>query len=264
MERIVFAQGWESYFEQNGIKLFDDFYYREANLKVLNHKKRCVNSVTIGEGAQQKTFFIKRFGYCHLTDIILSLHNFMQICSQSACEYRNANFLLEKGFGTYRPVCFGERTIGGIEQKSFVVTEKLGGESLDKYVAANFEHLERIEKEKILKSLGQMIRRIHDCDISLPDLYIWHLFITAKDGDYEFAVIDLHRMKYKVKSQNEKIKNLGRLDYSLRDEYFDEGLRRALIEGYDQKESDLLFKQIRRRSARLSKRRKTKRYTKKL
>ncbi len=260
MGKIIYGDGWESYFKQNGLKSFDDFYYSKADMKILNSKKRYVNSLRLGQGAEQKTFFIKRFGFCHLTDILLSLHNFGGLRSQAYCEYVNANRLIKKGFGTYRPVCYSEKMFLGIEQRSFVVTEKLSGESLDSFVAGNFAKLGRIEKEQILKSLGETIRRIHDYDISLPDLYIWHLFISQKDNRYEFSVIDLHRMKYKVSSQKEKIQNLGRLDYSLRDDSFDEGLRRALIEGYDRRYSDRLFSEVRKYSAKLLKRRNVKRY----
>jgi hypothetical protein len=69
-------------------------------------------------------------------------------------------------------------------------------------------------------------------------------------------------MKYKVSSQKEKIQNLGRLDYSLRDEYFDEGLRRIIIESYDKKNFERIFGEVRRYSANLLKRRKVKRYFK--
>ncbi len=267
MERIFFAEGWQSYFDEYGLKSFDDFFNCDADFGILESSKRYVNSVSFGDGPQRKTFFIKRFRYCHLEDIFLSLRNFGRLCSQAACEYENANYLLNNGFATYRSVCFGEQTIFGIERRSFVVTEALNGQSLDGFVAENFEKLERPEKEQILKELGQAIRRIHDCDISLPDLYIWHVFITKNQGGgsatadkYEFAIIDLHRMKYKVRSRKEKIKNLARLDYSLRDEYFDEGLRRVLIEAYSGGEAESLFSEMRQGSAKLLRRRRPKPY----
>jgi tRNA A-37 threonylcarbamoyl transferase component Bud32 len=172
---------------------------------------------------------------------------------------------MKKGFGVYRPLCFGDRTTLGIERESFVVTEGLSSQSMDGFIVKNFEKLENSEKEQILKDLGKTIRRIHDCDISLPDLYIWHLFINKNQrGQYEFAVIDLHRMKYRVTSSNEKIKNLSRLDYSLRDEYFDENLRRVLIEAYtgdcSREAVDSLFCKVRQGAAKLLRRRKQKPY----
>lgn len=274
MERIVFAEGWQSYFDEYGLKSLDDFFGCEADLDILESSKRYVNAVSFGEGSQRKNFFIKRFRYCHLEDIFLGLNNFGRLRSQAACEYENASYLLNKGFGTYRPVCFGEQTTLGIERRSFVVTEELDGRALDCFVAENFEKLERPEKEQILKELGRTIRRIHDCDISLPDLYIWHLFIRENQSDqpaadkyaaahkYEFAVIDLHRMKYRVKSRKEKIRNLARLDYSLLDEYFEEGLRRVLIAAYSGERDDSVFSKVRRGSAKLLKRRRPKPYTK--
>jgi len=247
--RIVYRQGWESYFGRYGLNTFEDFYYHNADLKVLNVSKRYVNKVSFGEGTNCKTFFIKRFAYCHLKDIILSISNFKRIRSQSESEYINANFLVEKGFSTYLPVCFGEQKKFGIEKRSFVITEKLDGESLSGFVRRNVGQIENSEKEKIIRAVGRTIRKIHDCNISLPDLYIWHLFLTKKSDDYEIAVIDLHRMKYNVTNTDEKIKNLGRLDYSLLDKYFDENLRRVLIEAYDPENCDSIFSQVRSYSA---------------
>ena len=68
----------------------------------------------------------------------------------------------------------------------------------------------------------------------MPDLYIWHIYIDEKEnsGELDFAVIDLHRMSRSIKSCSRKIKNLGRLHHSMIDEYFDDELRRLLIESY--------------------------------
>ena len=54
--------------------------------------------------------------------------------------------------------------------------------------------------------LSVMIR----AGISLPDLYVWHIFLTTEmaSGKLEFAVIDLHRMKRNVTNKNEQLKNL--------------------------------------------------------
>jgi tRNA A-37 threonylcarbamoyl transferase component Bud32 len=261
VERIFFAEDWQSYFDKFGLKSFDDFFNCDVDFNILKTCKRYVNSVSFGEGSESKTFFIKRFGYCHLEDIFLGLYNFGRLYSQAGCEYENARYLLNEGFATYRPLCYGEQTILGIERRSFVVTEALKGQSLDCFVAENFEKLRMPEKEQIFRELGRTIRKIHNCDINLPDLYIWHLFITKEQsGGYEFAVIDLHRMKYRVSSSKEKTKNLARLDYSMRDEYFDEDLRRVLIEAYNGKESELLFSEVRQGSAKLLRRRKPKPY----
>jgi hypothetical protein len=85
--------------------------------------------------------------------------------------------------------------------------------------------------------LAKLVRKVHDAGIGLTDLYVWHIFIREKanndgDVDYDFAIIDLHRMERNVRNRTRQIKNLGRLDYSMRDKYFDEALRRLFVESY--------------------------------
>ena len=122
----------------------------------------------------------------------------------------------------------------GIEKKSFFVTEKIKGPCFADFVAQNWLQLERKQKEKIITCLGRMFRKIHNAGISLPDLYVWHIFLTA-EADSEksdFAVIDLHRMKRNVTNKNEQLKNLGRFHHSMIEKYFSNDDRGLLIEAY--------------------------------
>ena len=260
MKKVIFADSWQSLFADNGLKSFDDFFALEADKEILNSKKRYVNSFTLGE----KTFFIKRFSYSHLKDIFFTLSNFGGILSQSACEWKNAHHLIENGFSAYKPICYGEDTWLGIEKKSFFVTEKLDCCCLTEFVAKNFPKLERSQKEKLIASLAGTIRKIHDTGISLPDLYIWHVYIDEKQaGEYEFSIIDLHRMKQK-NNLNERINNLARFDHSLLGEYFDVQLRDYFIDSYigdnPLKGMESFSEKIKTISAKLSKRRNQKPY----
>ncbi len=70
-------------------------------------------------------------------------------------------------------------------------------------------------------------------NVSLPDLYVYHIYITERAvGEYDFAVIDLHRMSRNVTGRNQKLKNLGRLHHSMLDEYFDDELKQLLVKSY--------------------------------
>ena len=264
MKKVVFADNWQSFFTRYGLKSFDDFFAIQADEQVLKASKRYVNSFTLGQQADKKTFFIKRFSYSHLKDIFFALYNFGSFLSQAACEWKNSHYLIEKGFSTYKPICYGEHTWRGIERKSFFVTEKIQGQCLTEFVAENFAKLNQSQKEKIIASLGKTIRKIHDAQISLPDLYIWHIFINEKQaGEYEFAIIDLHRMKQK-NNLNERIRNLARFDYSLLAEYFDDKLRQLLIQSYIGDNHingmDCLAEKVRLYSSKISKRRNQKPY----
>ena len=234
MERMVFADSWESFFFEAGFRSFDDFFDYHYEVEGLKDKKRAVNILTLGQGAERKEFFMKRFHHSHLKDMFLAWRDFGGLMSQAAVEWKNAKLLLSCGIETYRPACFGERIRWGLEKESFLVTEKLQTQCLTDFVAGNWPRLTQQQKEELIAELAGFVRRIHDAGISLPDLYVWHIFISenSSNGKYEFTVIDLHRMERNVTNSSQQIKNLGRFDYSMRDEYFDDRLRRLFIESY--------------------------------
>ena len=188
-----------------------------------------------------------------------------RICSQSAYGWENANLLSAKGIETYRPACFGETFTFGIESKSFLVTEQVRAEELKDFVAQKWLGLSEEDKNAIISQLGAFVHRIHDANISLPDLYIWHLFIKQQaPGQWEFTVIDLHRMVRNTADKNEQMRNLAMLDHSMVDKYFDQTSRKLLIESYalDHRPGGVekLADKVRRLSASISARRKPKPY----
>ncbi len=271
MERVVFADSQKQFFAEAGLKSFDGLFEHSAagpinKNKKNKNKKRNVSTLTLQTGSTCKEFFIKRFYHPHYKDIITSWWNFKRQISQAEIEWHNARLLLEHGFGTYQPVCFGEKTKLGLERKSFIITEKLKTQPMPEFVAENWQQMTRQKKEKIICSLAKLIRKIHDTRISLPDLYIWHIFIKENEdtADCSFQIIDLHRMMHNVTSKNHQIKNLARLDYSLLDKYFDENLRRLLIQVYAGNDwpggADKLFAKIKKHSAKLLTKRTQKQY----
>jgi hypothetical protein len=234
VERIVFTDSWQAFFADFGLKTLDHFF-TFPDAKIINeNNKRQVCTLTFGNEPGGKMFFLKRFHNPHLKDMLFTLRNCGSLCSQAAYEWRNANALLQNGVATYKPVCFGEKTRCGLESKSFIVTEKLQALPMTDFVRENWQKLSTEQKEKIITDLARFVRRIHDLNVSLPDLYLWHIFIKEDQSlqSREFAVIDLHRMKCNVTSRNQKVKNLGRLDHSMLDKYFDERLKRLFIESY--------------------------------
>jgi hypothetical protein len=232
-EKIIFANSWQDFFAELGFSSFDDFFNYPAK-EMSKNSRRNIAPLTLGHDPDRKAFFLKRFRNPHFKDVVSAWRIFGRPTSQAAVEWANANLLSRCGVRTYRPVCLGEQTRFGIEKKSFLITEKLGSPCLTDFIARNFLRLAQSQKEKIIISLAKLIRKIHDARISLPDLYVWHIFVEeSKDaGKWDFAVIDLHRMAHNVTDKNQQIRNLGRLDYSMLDKYFDDKLRQLFIESY--------------------------------
>jgi hypothetical protein len=233
MQQVVFADSWSSFFAGFNLKSFDDFF-EDLHAKAVGvNKRRNVIAFGLGQDSQSKRFFMKRFSHPHFKDILFTWRNIGRPCSQARYEWENARLLLDNGVETYRPVCFGEKTIWGIENSSFFVTEELRSQCLTDFIRQNWQNFDQRQKEKIITGLATFIRKIHTLNISLPDLYVWHIYISEKAADqYDYAVIDLHRMSRNVTSGGQKIKNLGRLHHSMLDSYFDEELKQLFVKSY--------------------------------
>ncbi len=264
MKRIFFSESWSRFFSEFGLKSFDDFFQYHGGQTIGKNNKRDV--VTFKLGGQEKQFFMKRFFHPHFKDMLFTRRNFGQFCSQARCEWENTRLLCGNGIGTYKPVCYGEKIKWSLERKSFLITEKLEGQSLTDFVKQSWQRLDRQQKEKIIVDLAAFIRRIHRKKISLPDLYVWHIFIKENQskGGWEFAVIDLHRMSQNVTNKKQQLKNLGRLHHSMTERYFDDKLKRLFIESYAGNDWDgdvnTLATQIKRYSDKALARRKPKPY----
>jgi hypothetical protein len=232
VKRIVFADSWSDFFAEFDLKSFEDFFENLEAKTIGVNRKRNVSSFSLGPDSNKKKFFIKRFSNPHFKDMLFSWRNIGSPCSQGRYEWENARLLLESGIETYRPVCFGEKMMYGIENSSFFVTEELHSQCLTDFVRENWAGFRQQQKEKIITGLAAFIRKIHDSNICLPDIYVWQIYITENAGEYEYAVIDLHRMSRNVANRRLKIKNLGRLHHSMLDSYFDEELKQLLVESY--------------------------------
>ncbi len=234
MERIVFAEGWREVFADSGYENFNSFFKYSSGERINEKGKRNVQSLTIKRQGAAATVFIKRFNYPHLKDLVGSYFSFGRVLSQAAVEWENANFLLNKNIGTYKPVCCGEKTIFGLERKSFFVSEKIKGQCLTDFVGEKWDRISRQQKEDLLAGLGRFVRKIHNAGINFPDLYVWHIYLNdnRQSDKFDFSIIDLHRMQQNVTKREKQIHNLGRFKYSMLDKHFDESLYRIFIESY--------------------------------
>jgi len=233
VKRIVFADSWSAFFDEFNLKSFDDFFENLPAKTIGVNRKRNVVTFSLGSDSQNKKFFMKRFSHPHFKDMLFSFRNIGRPCSQARYEWENTRLLLDNGIETYRPVCFGEKITCGIENSSFFITKELQSRCLTDFIRQNWPGFEQHQKEKIVTGLAAFILKIHAANICLPDLYVWHIYITENPGGgYDYAVIDLHRMSRNVTSRRLKIKNLGRLHHSMLESYFDEELKHLFVKSY--------------------------------
>jgi hypothetical protein len=262
--KVEFVKDWAQVFEEAGLKSFEDFFDFSAGQTINKNNKREVVAMILPAAAGEKELFMKRFFKPHFKDMLFTICNFGSLCSQGACEWKNIDILLQQGIDTYRPVCFGQQMCLGLEKKSFIVTEKINSVCLTDFVAANWLTLDRPQKEKIITAMAKFVRKIHNAKISMPDLYLWHIFIKKAPlpdqiTEDDLAIIDLHRMRINVSNRNARIRDLGALDFSMQEKYFDDGLREVFLNTYmatsDADERIAFSRKIKNRSRVLANRR---------
>ena len=263
---VVFADSWNGFFAKFDLKSFDDFFDYSGGKTIDKNNKRNVRILTLGDGPDLKTFFMKRFHNPHYKDMLGAWYKFGQPTSQAAVEWNNAHLLLSHGIGTYQPVCFGEQKRWGLEKKSFFVTEKLNSTELVEFISRRWLKLGQIQQQKIITAIAKLIRRIHNQNIVLPDLCVWHVFIheDCLNDRCQLSVIDLHRMSRNVQDQNKMIKDLGKFYWSMSGKYFDNELKDLFLNAYMgdnwQGNKTVFAKKVQKRAAVIAKRRKPKCY----
>lgn len=235
MEKVIFKKNRAAFFKSQGLERFDDFFTYSRGDTVNQNTKRNVLMMTLSDGGGEKSFFMKRFFNPHLKDMLFTLRNFGTICSQAELEWRNAHILLDNGVETYHPVCYGFRSVCGIERQSFLVTEKINGPCLLDYLMQHWKTLCRTAQEALIIKLAKFFQTIHRARLSLPDSYIWHVYMVYPENgndDYEFGMIDLHRMQIRVRGTNPPAMNLGRFFFSLPEGFMDPECESLFLENY--------------------------------
>ena len=257
-ERIVFQGDCEQLFRSHGLTAVEDFFAYAGGRRINKNSQRQVLTFTL-DGAGDRGFFLKRFFRAHAKDMFFGWANTGRLCSQARFECDNALTLRRCGFASVIPVCFGEVMHLGFEKKSFLVTEKLPHQCMTDFVKENWPSFGADAKQTLITQLARTLRRLHDRRISLPDLYIHHIFIRKLTDEYEFAFIDLNRMSRNVLDPGAKIKDLGALFFSMISDYFDEQTKRDLLADYAGERSatggDRLYDRVDRRARVLASRR---------
>ena len=218
-------------FRSHDLVAVEDFFAYTGGRRINKNRQRQVLTFSL-DGAGDRTFFLKRFFRAHVKDMFFGLRNAGRLCSQAGFECDNALTLRRHGFGSIIPVCFGEVTHLGLEKKSFLVTEKLPHQCMTDFVKKNWPNFGADVKQALIAQLARAIRRLHNCRICLPDLYIHHIFIRKLADECDFAFIDLNRMSRNVLDPGAKIKDLGALFFSMTGDYFDEQTKHDFLAAY--------------------------------
>ncbi|NLX04446.1 MAG: hypothetical protein GXY33_04800 [Phycisphaerae bacterium] len=141
---------------------------------------------------------------------------------RSICHYERAIIKRLSLLRIPTPVvaAWGEKMVGGYEQRSALLTEGIVGQPLERFVPKYFirtpERLELRRRRGWVRQLAELIGRFHRAGYCHRDLYLSHIFISLDEaGEPIFHLIDLARcFKMGIVRRRWLVKDLAALNYS--------------------------------------------------
>jgi hypothetical protein len=148
---------------------------------------------------------IKEFKIPNLINKIV--YNFIRK-SKAQRSFEFANKLTDLGVGTPKPIAYFEFKSLLFFNRSFYISEQLDcdmtyRELTKDFNIPNFEH--------ILRAFTRFTYKLHEKGIQFLDHSPGNTLIQLNNGDYQFFLVDLNRMKFKSLDFKTRIKNFSKL-----------------------------------------------------
>lgn len=177
--------GW---FPDNGVSIFKD--RNEVKISEVNGLNLCVKSF-------KRPNLVNRLAYVYLRG------------SKAARSFHNARRFLDSGAATPAPVAYVDCLVNGQLEKSFYVTLNYPHEFTLREVLNN----KTPDKENILKLWVRFTwSKLHRQGIFHQDYSPGNTLIQKVEVGYNFAVVDLNRMKFTTVNFELGIRNFRQLD----------------------------------------------------
>jgi len=180
--------------------------------KELSHYRTRIRFETDSPSA---VLFLKRYDR---PPLLTQLRNWLtqrRRISFGHCDCKTAEKLLKTGINTPKTIAKGQQWDRLFERRSFSVTEKINGQSLEKKLPECFENVRTSENRKLKKTfieqLARFIRKFHETGYRHRDLYFSHIFYNSG----KFYLIDLARVfKPVLLTDRFRVKDIAQLYYS--------------------------------------------------
>jgi len=185
---------------QNQIIQFVRHFDKEGTLfgKVARNaiKIKDIEGVTVNVKAFKIPHLVNQFVYKYLRK------------SKARRSFENAKYLLEKGIGTPKPMAYFEyfNTIG--LKKSYYISIHQECDLTFRELITNPDYPNR---KFILRSMAEFTFKLHENNILFKDHSPGNTLIKKSENNYDFFLVDLNRMEFKLLSFEERIKNFSRL-----------------------------------------------------
>jgi len=206
--------------QENGLGDFDSVMTTtgEATLDkkgLSSWRERVVLSLNLPTGS--KRFYLKRYSHPPLKQQLDRM--LASYAGTAQIEWHWLGELDRIGIKVPMAVACGVRRVGIKEVQSFLITAEIPGQSLEKWLPAQWAdgNCDSIFLRELSDGLAELIRKLHGAGLIHRDLYLSHIFANEQnDGQTELYLIDLQRvLKPAWRWQRWVTKDLASLNYSI-------------------------------------------------
>ncbi|WP_040279851.1 lipopolysaccharide kinase InaA family protein [Psychroserpens damuponensis] len=152
-----------------------------------------------------KTLNVKSFRIPNLVNQI-AYRFFRKSKAQRSFEY--GKWLKSLDIGTPEPIGYYEYTTPFLFKKSYYISEQLDCEITYRELTKNFDYPNH---EEILRAFTRFTFKMHEKKVHFLDHSPGNTLIKKVDNNYEFYLVDLNRMEFKLLDFETRIKNFAKL-----------------------------------------------------
>lgn len=128
--------------------------------------------------------------------------------SKAQRSYEYAHKLVELSIGTPEPIGYYEFITPFLFKESYYISKQLECQLTYRELINDINYPDR---EAILRAFTRFTHTLHEKNVNFLDHSPGNTLITATNGDYEFYLVDLNRMKFEELDFETRMKNFARL-----------------------------------------------------
>ncbi len=221
--RVVVNQAFVPILQDNGlVNLASVFRYAEGErldkANIGSWRQRLRLDLTDFHGKRQ-TFYLKRYQRPPIREQLRRIVFQRAGRATAWWEWRSIRSLAAAGIPAPTPVAYGEKMRGIFERRSFLLTEAIPGESLERWVPEHLGPGRDVDwqtRRGLVRQLALLVRTLHRRRLVHRDLYLSHVFISHnRDGKAVLHLIDLQRVfRPRWRWRRWQVKDLAALHYS--------------------------------------------------
>lgn len=216
---IQIDPAWQPQLRAAGLTTVDEVYRSDAGTAVTQSSTTQVRRVTVGEGATERTVFIKKYWVTKAAQLWSGMFRGVLFgTSKARREFNNLNLLRARGLDAPAGIAFGEERRMGFVVRSFLISEGVAdAQPLDliirDWLPAQPMAEQRRWRAEFIRRLADYTCRLHTQSFVHHD-YFWRNIILTGTSLEHFALIDAHKGRIwpTWAEQRSRAKDLATLD----------------------------------------------------